>query len=37
MPKPCAAHGTAVSSARQEARRENNILEKNRVAAILTR
>jgi D-alanine-D-alanine ligase-like ATP-grasp enzyme len=35
--QPCAAHGAATNSARQDARRENNILEKNRVAAILTR
>ncbi len=37
MLSPCATHGAAANSARQNARRENNILEKNRVAAILTR
>jgi hypothetical protein len=37
MLRPCAAHGRAAANARQKARRENNILEKNSVAAILTR
>ena len=37
MLKPCATQGAAATNARQDTRRENNILEKNRVATILTR
>lgn len=37
MLKPCATQGAVANSARQDTSRENNILEKNRVATILTR